>query len=41
MRGTDFGARHLNQLESFPTLPAQPMKLFRPMVDIRRVSHEA
>ena len=33
----DDGARRFYERESFLPLPDQPMKLFRPMVDIRRL----
>ncbi len=33
----DEGARRFYERESFFALPDQPMKLFRPMVDIRRL----
>jgi GNAT superfamily N-acetyltransferase len=33
----DEGARRFYELESFLPLPDQPMKLFRPMADIRRL----
>jgi GNAT superfamily N-acetyltransferase len=37
----DDGARRFYERESFLALPDQPMKLFRPMTDIRRLFDEA
>jgi len=37
----DDSARRFYERESFLALPDQPMKLFRPMADIRRLFDEA